>query len=71
MEYIIVGDTEKHKDCLVYTCGCDRKCAEKALDKLLNNPDSTDLYFRRNHTNFRIEEVDSSKCWWNDPFLAN
>lgn len=68
-EYIIVGDTEKHKDCLVYTCGTDRKVAEASLAKLLNEP-APDEYIAK-HTNFRIEEVCSETAWWNDPFLAN
>lgn len=70
-EYIIVGDTDKYEECLVYTCGKNKENAEKALNKLLHNPDATDEHFRKDHRNFRILEVSDESCWWNDPFLAN
>lgn len=70
-EYIIVGDTEKYKDCLVYTVGKDRDHAEKVLQRMFTNPGPDDLEVLKDHTNLRIKEVKSSECWWNDPFLAN
>ena len=71
MEYIIVGDTKKYKDCLVKVIRGDRQLAEEVLDRMLNRPDKYDLAVMKGHTNFRIEEVDPKKAWWNDPFLAN
>ena len=69
VEYIIIGDTEKFKDCLVYTCGKSKENAEKVLAEVLANPKADETLAR--HTNFRIKEVESEKMWWNDPFLAN
>ena len=69
VEYIIIGDTKKYKDCLVYTCGKDRKDAERVLADILANPTADDMLAR--HTNFRIKEVEEREQWWNDPFLAN
>lgn len=70
-EYIIVGDTERYKDCLVYTCGKNRANAEKVLDRLLHNPAKYESHIVETHTNFRIEEVVEKDQWWNDPFLVN
>lgn len=68
-EYIIVGDTKKYKDCLVYTCGRSRENAERVLAEILANPKADATLSR--HTNFRIKEVEEKDQWWNDPFLAN
>lgn len=68
-EYIIIGDTEKYKDCLVYTCGKNKEHAEKVLAEILANPTADDTLAR--HSNFRIKEVEEKDQWWNDPFLAN
>lgn len=69
IEYVIVGDTKKYKDCLVYTCGESRENAERVLAEILANPKADAMLSR--HTNFRIEEVEEKDQWWNDPFLAN
>lgn len=71
MEYIIVGDTEKYKGCLVSTCGKEREWAEEVLRRMLTNPTVNDEFLTRGHTNLRIEEVEDKACWWNDPFLCN
>ena len=70
-EYIIIGDTPEYEGCLVKVCGGDREWAEKVLDELINNPSEDDKRLFKNHTNFRVAEVKSKDCWWNDPFLAN
>lgn len=64
-EYIIVGDTEKFKDCLIYTCGVNKSTAEKVLNRILTNPTKDDLHGIKGHTNIRIKEVESEKQWWN------
>lgn len=71
MEYIIVGDTEKYTGCLIYTCGGSKERAEKALERILNNPTEYDLHCIKGHKNLRIEEIPERECWWNDPLLAN
>lgn len=71
VEYIIVGDTEKYEGCLIYTCGKSLEHAEDVLNRMLNAPTNNDLMVSKEHTNLRVEEVDSSKCWWNDPYLCN
>lgn len=63
-EYIIVGDTDKHKDCLIYICGTYEN-AKRCLNRMLNNPNYNDIKIMDNHTNFRIKEVLSKDCWWN------
>lgn len=70
-DYYIVGDTKDFGTCLIYTCGKNREHAEKVLDRMLNNPSEQDKEELMAHTNIRIKEEDSDKCWWNDPFLAN
>jgi len=70
MEYIIVGDTEQFEDCLVCTCS-NKEHAEKVLNEFLNNPTEEDKRLIAGHFNLRIEELDDSEGWWNDPFLAN
>lgn len=68
-EYIIVGDG-LYKGSLIYACG-GKENAEKVLNRMLTNPDDHDLRSMEGLNNFRIEEVVSKDCWWNDPFLAN
>ena len=66
-EYIIVGDSIKepqYKECLVYVCGSEEN-AKSVLNRLLNNPDETDLHNRERYTNFKIDSVDEKDCWWN------
>ncbi len=70
-EYIIVGDTDKYEGCLVKLAGYDFEKAKALLNKMLTNPDDNDKYLMKGQTNFRIEEVNSNECWWNDPFLSN
>lgn len=62
-DYIVIGDTEKYKDCLVYVCGT-KEHAEKVLERMLNDPTETDLLHMQGHSNFRIEEVPKEDCWW-------
>lgn len=71
MEYIIVGDTNTYKECLVRSCGRSYENAVKTLDRMLHNPDKYDKYDVERHTNLRIKEVKDETCWWNDSFLAN
>ena len=65
-EYLIVGDTKNHKDCLIYRCGNNQEYAERVLDRLLNNPNDDDKFASKGHFNIRLKEVNSSECWWND-----
>lgn len=65
-EYLIVGDTKNHKDCLIYRCGNNQEYAERVLDRLLNNPNDNDKFASKGHFNIRLKEVNSSECWWND-----
>lgn len=65
-EYLIVGDTKNHNDCLIYRCGNNREYAERVLDRMLNNPNDNDKFASKGHFNIRLKEVDNSECWWND-----
>ena len=64
-EYIIVGDTEKYKGCLVTLCGTSLEHANKVLNRMVNNPSEHDKKISEGHTNLRIEEVEEKDCWWN------
>ena len=64
-DYIIIGDTENYKDCLVCVCGTSFERAQAELDRMLNNPTDNDKRIIRGHTNLRIEEVPEEDCWWN------
>ena len=63
-DYVIVGDTERYKGCLVYVCGT-LEHATKVLNQMLNNPTDNDKIVMNGHTNFRIEFVEEKNCWWN------
>lgn len=63
-EYVIIGDTENYKDCLVCLCGTSFEHANKVLDKMLNNPTENDKKIMAGHTNLRVKEVSVDDCWW-------
>ena len=65
-EYIIIGDTDEYKDCLVCLCGTSLKHAENVLYRMLNNPTENDKKLMERHRNFRIKEVADKDCWWRD-----
>lgn len=65
-EYIIIGDTEQFKDCILYVCGKDKEKAEESLQRMLNSPTDNDKYITEGHYNLRVKEVPKSKCWWHD-----
>lgn len=62
-DFIIVGDTETYKECLIYICYTEKN-AENILNRMLNNPDETDKKFIKIYNNFRIKEVPEKDCWW-------
>jgi hypothetical protein len=64
-EYVIVGDTEKYKDCLVCVAGRIYEKAEEILNRMLNNPTENDKRLMVGHKNLRIEFVEERYCWWN------
>lgn len=65
-EYIIVGHTKYFNDCLVYVIGKSHEDAERVLNRMLNNPTDNDKKLIKDHTNLRIEKVNSEDCWWNN-----
>lgn len=70
-EYVIVGDTERFKDCLVTVVKGDMQRAEERLEQMLTAPTPNDKILIGNCKNLRIKESEPEKAWWNDPFLAN
>lgn len=63
-QYIIVGDTENHLECLVKIClGANQKQAEAALELMLTTPTENDLRLMRGHRNLRVKAVEG-KQWW-------
>ena len=68
MEYIIVGDSDKCKCCLL-CCGFkEKEQAERVLNRMLNNPTLGDEQIMRGKINIRVQEVASKDCWWNDKY---
>lgn len=64
-EYVIVGDVNGIRDCLIYVCGFSLEHAKRVLDRMLNNPTEDDKKAMVGHTNLKIREVNSMDCWWN------
>ena len=72
IEYVIIGDTERFKDCLVAVCKkMSKEQVEEVLHRMLTNPTEHDLRLMENHTNFRIAEVKEEQQWWNDPYYMS
>lgn len=63
-DFIIKGDSEQYKDCLVCVCGTSREVAEEHLAKMLSNPSENDKRLIEGMSNLRIEEVEEKDCWW-------
>lgn len=63
-DYIVVGDTEKHKDCLICLCSSNKKHAEQVLERMKNNPTDNDLKLIDGAVNLRIKLVNPDDCWW-------
>lgn len=68
-EYVIVGDTDIHKECLVYVCGSSEQRAKQILERMLNNPNENDEALKKGHSNLRIKLVPKKCCWWNQSGL--
>lgn len=67
VRYIIVGDTEKYRGCLVCTCGGKSKeDADKQLERMRKNPTENDKRIMEGHSNLRVEEVAQKDCWWDE-----
>lgn len=62
-DFIIVGDTDIYKECLIYVCYTEKN-AEKILNRMLNNPDENDKKVMKGHYNFKIKEIPEKDCWW-------
>lgn len=62
-EYVIVGDTDKYKDCLIYMCGTYDN-ANEVLNRMINNPTCVDKAYVETYTNLKVEKVYESDCWW-------
>lgn len=65
-DYVIIGDAESHKDCLVCIVGNSYEEAVKALNRMLNNPNENDKRLMSGYTNLRIYFVEEKDCWWNE-----
>lgn len=65
-QYIIVGDTEEHGECLVYICGNNEDKAKETLNRILTNPTERDKRVTAGIRNLRVKEVPREDCWWLD-----
>lgn len=63
-DYVIIGDTDRFKDCLICIAGKTPEIANKVLDRMLNNPTENDKRLMSGHTNFRIDFAEEKDCWW-------
>lgn len=63
-DYVIIGDTNSFKDCLVCVCGTDLKHAAGVFLRMLNNPTENDKRLMEGHHNLRIAAVPAQDCWW-------
>lgn len=65
-QYIIIGDTKKYKDCLIYVIGENYERAKEVLNRILTNPEEHDKHMLETHTNIRISSINIEDCWWED-----
>ena len=63
-EYIIVGDTDHFKGCLITLGGTSFEHASQKLSRILNSPTENDKRLIAGHTNIRIETIEDEDCWW-------
>lgn len=63
VEYLVVGDSDRYKECLIYIC-TTKESAEKILQRILTNPNDNDKFVTKGLSNLRIAEVEGSDCWW-------
>lgn len=63
-DYIIVGDTDRYKDCLVCVCGLSEDVANKILHRMLNNPTDDDKRLIKGHKNLRVITTPKEENWW-------
>lgn len=72
MGYVIVGDTERCKGCLViaFKGNWTREKAEDELQRLLVSTDEMDKRAIAGHTNLRVKSTEPEKEWWNDSVLV-
>lgn len=64
-DFVIIGDTERHKDCLVRVIGKEEQKAYEVLNKMMRNPTELDKETMKDYTNLRISFVEEEHCWWN------
>lgn len=63
-EFIIVGDTEKYKECLIFTCGKKLDRAKEVLQECLDGADPHTKHACEGHTNLHIKRVKTANAWW-------
>lgn len=63
-DWIIIGDTDKHKDCLVCVCAADEEGSRKILERMINNPTKEDKILTSEYTNLRLKYREYEDCWW-------
>lgn len=63
-KYIIVGDTDKYKDCLICVCGSSEEIADKTLQRMVNTPTDNDKKLIAGHHNLRVLITHEDGCWW-------
>ena len=67
MGFVIAGDTENYKDCLVRVLYAgNREQAEQMFQRFMNSTDNYDIKLKNKFTNIRVECTDPANEWWND-----
>lgn len=63
-DWIITGDTNEYKDCLITVCGRDENAAKTTLNRMLTTPTNNDKRITKEHSNLRLELIKPENCWW-------
>lgn len=63
-DYVIIGDTDKYKDCLVCVVGKELYAYE-TLNRMMRNPTEEDKKLMKEYKNLRVSFVEEERCWWN------
>lgn len=61
--FIIAGDTDEYKDCIVMTF-YNEGDAIMTLNRMLSNPTELDKRLIHGYKNLRVEKVSTEDCWW-------
>lgn len=66
-QYVIVGDTEQYKECLVCVLyASNKEIADKRFVEILSSKIEREKYSIPKYSNLKVVEVKDKDCWWFD-----